>query len=84
MSYVIHPKCPLGYQICRWRLPTVLLSSMVFLGGRQQQCLQGHFFCDLIVQEWVTRVRVCNYVKIETGQNFPPVLKIVTRTAQAA
>jgi len=28
-----------------------------------------------------TRVRVCNYVKIETGKNFPPVLKIVTRTA---
>ena len=32
----------------------------------------------------MTRVRACNYVKIETGQNFPPVLKIVTRTAQAA
>ena len=27
---------------------------------------------------------MCNYVKIETGKNFPPVLKIVTRTAQAA
>ena len=27
---------------------------------------------------------MCNYVKIETGQNFPPVLKIVTHTAQAA
>ena len=25
-----------------------------------------------------------NYIKIETGQNFPPVLKIVARTAQAA
>ena len=31
-----------------------------------------------------TRVRACNYVKIETRWNFPPVLKIVTRTAQAA
>ena len=31
-----------------------------------------------------TRVRVCNYVKIETGRNFLPVLKIVTRTVQAA
>ena len=31
-----------------------------------------------------TRVRACNYVKIETGRNFPPILKIVTRTAQAA
>ena len=31
-----------------------------------------------------TRVRTCNYVKIKTGQNFPPVLKIVTHTAQAA
>ena len=29
-------------------------------------------------------VRACNYVKIATGRNFPPVLKIVTRTAQAA
>ena len=27
---------------------------------------------------------MCNYVKIETGQNFPPILIIVTRTAQAA
>ena len=34
-------------------------------------------------KERATRVRVCNYVKIETGQNFPPVLKTVTRTAQA-
>ena len=32
----------------------------------------------------VTRVRVCNYVKIETGRNFPPVLIIVTHIAQAA
>ena len=30
------------------------------------------------------RVRACNYVKIEAGQNFPPVLKIVTQTVQAA
>ena len=35
-------------------------------------------------QERATRVRACNYVKIETGRNFPPVLKIVTRTAQVA
>ena len=34
-------------------------------------------------KEWATRVRACNYVKIATGWNFPPVLKIVTRTAQA-
>ena len=32
-------------------------------------------------QERVTGVRACSYVKIETGRNFPPVLKIVTRTA---
>ena len=31
-----------------------------------------------------TRVRACNYVKIATERNFPPVLNIVTRTAQAA
>ena len=30
----------------------------------------------------MTRVRACNYVKIETGRNFPPVLQIVTRTEQ--
>ena len=35
-------------------------------------------------QERATRVRACNYVKIKAGQNFPPVLKIVTQTAQAA
>ena len=35
-------------------------------------------------QERATRVRACNYVKIETGRNFLPVLKIVTHTAQAA
>ena len=35
-------------------------------------------------QERATRVRACNYVKIETGWNFSPVLKIVRHTAQAA
>ena len=33
--------------------------------------------------ERVTRVRACNYIKIEAGQNILSVLKIVTRTAQA-
>ena len=32
----------------------------------------------------VTRVTACNYIKIATGQNFLPVQKIVTRTAQTA
>ena len=31
-------------------------------------------------QEWATRVRACNYVKIATRRNFPPVLKTVTHT----
>ena len=35
-------------------------------------------------QEWVARVRVCNFSKFETGLNLPPVLKIVTRPAHAA
>ena len=35
-------------------------------------------------QERVTRERACNYVIIETGRNFPPVLQIVTHTEQAA
>ena len=34
--------------------------------------------------ERATSVRACNYVKIETGRNFPPALKIVTYTVQAA
>ena len=29
-----------------------------------------------------TGVRACNYVKIETGRKFPPVLKTVTHTVQ--
>ena len=29
-----------------------------------------------------TRVRACNYIKIKKGRNFPPILKIVMRTAQ--
>ena len=36
------------------------------------------------IQERATRVRVSKYVKIATGRNFPPVLKIVTYTAWAA
>ena len=38
----------------------------------------------MFTKERAARVRVCNYVKIETGRNFPPVLKIVTHTVQAA
>ena len=30
------------------------------------------------IQERATRVRACNYIEIETGRNFLPVLKIVT------
>ena len=30
----------------------------------------------------VLRVRACNYIKFESGWNLPPVLKIVTRTAE--
>ena len=36
-----------------------------------------------ISQEQAARVRVCNYVEFETGQNLPPVLKIVTHTAHS-
>ena len=32
--------------------------------------------------ERASRVRACNYVKIATGRNFPPVLKMVTRTVR--
>ena len=34
--------------------------------------------------EQAARVRACNYIKFETGRNFPPVIKIVTHTAHAA
>ena len=36
-----------------------------------------------ITQEQAARVRVCNYVKFETGQNLLPVLKIVKPPAHA-
>ena len=57
-----------------------------------QGCQVSHLFTRRISsyiqkQEHIrtaTRVRACDYVKIETRLNFPPVLKIVTRTAQAA
>ena len=29
-------------------------------------------------------MRACNYIKFKTGQNLPPVLKIVTRPVHAA
>ena len=37
----------------------------------------------LLPREQATWVRMCNYVKFETGQNFPSVLKIVTGTVHA-
>jgi len=33
-------------------------------------------------EEQAARVRVCNYIKFETGQKLRPLLKIVTHTAQ--
>ena len=32
--------------------------------------------------EWVARVRACNYIEFKTSQNLPPVLKIVAQTVQ--
>ena len=40
---------------------------------------EGRFY-----QPQVTGVRAYNYIKIKDGWNFPPVLKIVAHTAQAA
>ena len=51
-------------------------------GGAQHHYMQ--WLSMYMSRKRVTRVRACNCVKIETGRNFPPVLKIVTRTAQAA
>ena len=44
------------------------LGSLVILGKREFKR--------------AARVRVCDYVKFETSQNLPPILKIVTRTTQ--
>ena len=33
--------------------------------------------------EWLEQERGCNSIKFETGQNLPPVLKIVTRIMYA-
>ena len=54
-----------------------------------QHSIVGHFghtniptiYLTKTAKERVTRVRVCIYVKIETGQNFLPVLQIVTHSA---
>jgi len=64
-------------------IPSIPIKSQFhsqYLGSNEDNHLGPH----VIVQErkeQATWVRVCNYMKFETGQNFPPVLKIVTRTA---
>ena len=45
--------------------------------------IHNHLYQECI-RMGATRVKACNYIKIKTGRNFPPVLKIVTHTAQAA
>ena len=61
-------------------LPTGILIPSKRLSG----CTQARLAWNRYGQERATRVRACNYVKIAPGRNFPPVLKIVTHTAQAA
>ena len=46
--------------------------------------LHYHYYVQEHIRMGDYSVRACNYVKIETGRNFLPVLKIVTHTAQAA
>jgi len=48
------------------------------------RCKGQHVGSQWCPQERATRVRVCNCAKIEKRRNFPPVLKIVTCTVQAA
>ena len=50
----------------------------------QSEVLVCMYVCIKRAYERATRVRACNYVKIEAGRNFPPILKIVTCTVQAA
>jgi len=57
------------------------IGDLVLLLTRKKTCFIA---MTKSAQEQATRVRACNYRKIETGRNFPPVLKIVTHTAQAA
>ena len=59
-----------------------------WLNGQLHKTHTGHIDTHKSVlsvhQERATWVRVCNYVKFQTEWNSPPVLTIVTRTAQAA
>ena len=32
--------------------------------------------------EWVARVRACNYLEFKNSRNLPPILKIVAQTVQ--
>ena len=44
--------------------------------------ISGSQFLPTAHKKQAARVRVCNYMKFETGRNLLPVLKTVTRTAQ--
>ena len=74
---------PWGIERCPFErrslgIPSLLQDIMGFL--RKRKWWHGHKSSKgSYDQERVTRVRACNYVKIEAGQNFPAVLKIVTR-----
>ena len=49
-------------------------------GGKGRRKEDRERYRDALV--CITRVRPCNFVKVETGRNLPPVLKIVTHTVQ--
>ena len=61
----------------------IIKHSMLTLLLQTYYCQYAYQFIKS-AKERATRVRTCNYIKIETGQYFLPVLKIVTCTAQAA
>ena len=64
-----------------------VMTKMARIAGRPSMKVSHRWFekhAGVKSQERIrtaTRVRACNYVKIETWWNFPPVLKIVTHCA---
>ena len=61
-----------------------MLSGFLSLNAAEYSTTCALHIGDKSALGWRTRVRACNYVKIATGRNFLPVLKIVTCTVQAA
>ena len=63
--------------VVTWRVTPTLFSLCLSASAELYSAQLKDMNC--MQQERATRVRVCNYVKISTGRNFPPLQKVVTR-----